>query len=112
MNKVMNTKNSIVEKNKANSDQRLEIAFDAEALATIDEIANSTHRDREEVVRDALGFYKWANLQYNRGFEIGSVRNGKAFRIAHLPRMRSQSESDNNTDSTNFIRRICNTLGI
>jgi hypothetical protein len=81
----MNPENSTISDSPADSEQRLEIAFDAEALETIDKIALNTHRARKEVISDALGLYMWANSQVDNGLDIGSIKNGKAFDIVSLP---------------------------
>ncbi|MEN9520643.1 MAG: hypothetical protein RLZZ381_3231 [Cyanobacteriota bacterium] len=97
----MNPENSTISTSQVDSEQRLEIAFDAEALATIDEIAKNTQRDRKEVISDALGLYMWANSQVNNGLDIGSIKNGQAFDIVSLP---SSQKSKDQRDLNKLVK--------
>ena len=77
--------------------KKLQINFDAGAIATIERLKTASgSSSAADVIRDALGFYDWARKQRQAGLTIGTIRNGKAEAEVILPfDLRGRSECCN-----------------
>jgi len=67
---------------------RVQIIFDEAAMATLDEVKQAygkRNATTATVIRDALGFYSWAQREINKGNKIGVIGSDDKVKEVVLP---------------------------
>ena len=61
--------------------KKIQLTLNDQALETIEQLQKASGDvTMTEVLRRALGFYDWARKQNQKGFAIGTIKDGEAIR--------------------------------
>lgn len=61
--------------------KKVHLTLDDQAVETMEQLQKASgHASMAEVFEKALGFYNWAYKQHQKGFAIGTIKDGEAIR--------------------------------
>ena len=64
----------------------LELEIDSTTMSVIENLRKASGRQTtSEVLLDALRLYDWARQQYERGYSIGAIKDGRGVTEVDLP---------------------------
>ncbi|MEK6410467.1 MAG: hypothetical protein AABN34_26385 [Acidobacteriota bacterium] len=65
--------------------RRIEMEIDDSAVRVIEDLQEASGRSFGDVILDALRLYDWARQQYQEGYSVGSISNGRGIKEVELP---------------------------
>ena len=72
----------------------LELEIDSRTMSVIEDLKKASGKQTAaEVLLDALRLYDWARQQYDTGYSIGAIKDGRAVKEVDLPLRRSTQAS-------------------
>lgn len=65
--------------------RKIEMEIDDSAVRVIEDLQEASGRSFGDVILDALRLYDWARQQYQEGYSVGSISNGRGIKEVELP---------------------------